>query len=626
MSIPGDFDEFYARSREQLLLETYALTGDVTASRSAVRDSFAIAWHHWRKVSRLEDPEAWARPIALGRAQRRRAARRWHRDKNLPEDAQRTLASLAELSQVDRRILVLCTLAPVGLDEIARLVGLPRTKLEHHLQSATADFTLSREVSATQVREVLEDLRPLIARTRWPVEGTVRRQGTVRRRGFTLVGVGIAAVAVIASGSLITAASDATPVSLADETVMPPVSVRADDEQDPVAAPDESLLISTDHVSRLDPSLEWAQAAEPDSVRTRCQPVEWSELGASTLSRGWTASREVTEKKKIRQGGKTRTKKVTRTVEAAQATEVVLSVADEETSSAVYGTVQAWFTRCSDERVQLLDTQTLEGVGDEAMLWVLRAWDSNPGTIHLATARSGDRTYVTSVSARGKKPSVKTTAALLATSVNRGCGQEGTGACAGPPDATSVPPLPVGDPAGLLSVVDLPPVASARGPWQGTDAIKPSTNLAASRCDRTSFGGKATRNPLSRTFLFPESTRATEFGLTQVVGLSGKTPPAKFVDTVRSKVRRCASDAFGVQVTQLTQKGKGARTLTAWRFAVEVSENRTVPFMMAIMRDHNAVSQVGFSPSGKMTMTNADFVRMSEVALERLSDFPGWKG
>ena len=48
-----------------------ALTGDLPASRAAVRDSFVLASHHWRKISRLEDPETWARAHAWAHAQRR---------------------------------------------------------------------------------------------------------------------------------------------------------------------------------------------------------------------------------------------------------------------------------------------------------------------------------------------------------------------------------------------------------------------------------------------------------------------------------------------------------------------------------------------------------------------------
>ena len=80
MTDPDEFDAFYKDARGRLLLQTYALTGDVKAARSAVRDSFVVAWHHWRKVSRLPDPEGYVRPYAWTHAQRRHPARIWHRD------------------------------------------------------------------------------------------------------------------------------------------------------------------------------------------------------------------------------------------------------------------------------------------------------------------------------------------------------------------------------------------------------------------------------------------------------------------------------------------------------------------------------------------------------------------
>ena len=63
---PTSFDAFYKDARERLLLQTYALTGDLPARARAVRDAFVIAWHHWRKVSRREDPEAWTPAARLG--------------------------------------------------------------------------------------------------------------------------------------------------------------------------------------------------------------------------------------------------------------------------------------------------------------------------------------------------------------------------------------------------------------------------------------------------------------------------------------------------------------------------------------------------------------------------------
>ena len=42
-STSADFGEFYLASRRRLVLEAYALTGDLQAARSAVRDAFEAA-------------------------------------------------------------------------------------------------------------------------------------------------------------------------------------------------------------------------------------------------------------------------------------------------------------------------------------------------------------------------------------------------------------------------------------------------------------------------------------------------------------------------------------------------------------------------------------------------------
>ena len=71
------FESFYQDVRSGLLVQTYALTGDLHASQKAVRDAMVVAWHHWRKVSRLEDREDYVRPLAWSRALRRSQARWW---------------------------------------------------------------------------------------------------------------------------------------------------------------------------------------------------------------------------------------------------------------------------------------------------------------------------------------------------------------------------------------------------------------------------------------------------------------------------------------------------------------------------------------------------------------------
>ena len=138
MQPADEFDDFYKSTRTSLLQQTFALTGDLPASRSAVRDAFVAAWHHWRKVSRLEDPEAWVRPLAWRHAQRRHSARIFHRDRKLDPEIRATLDALAKLPITQRKVLLLTHLADVSMADMAREVGLPLHDAETRLQLATA--------------------------------------------------------------------------------------------------------------------------------------------------------------------------------------------------------------------------------------------------------------------------------------------------------------------------------------------------------------------------------------------------------------------------------------------------------------------------------------------------------
>ena len=204
MRNPDEFDAFYKDARSRLLLQTYALTGDLAASRSAVRDSFIVAWHHWRKISRLEDPEAWARPRTWAHAQRRHTARLWHRDKGLDPEAKASLDALGKLTVTQRKALLLTQLTTLPMNGMARELGLTSNEAERELQTATAQFALHRDVATTSIRSMFEPLRVHVEETRWPRPSILRRAGAARRRTHTAVGAAAAVAMLVASGSLVT--------------------------------------------------------------------------------------------------------------------------------------------------------------------------------------------------------------------------------------------------------------------------------------------------------------------------------------------------------------------------------------------------------------------------------------
>lgn len=616
MPSPESFDAFYASTRERLLLEAYALTGDVSASRTAVRDAFAVAWHHWRKVAALDDREAWVRPLAHGRAQRRHTARPWHRDKTLDDDVRRTLAALSDLTGVQRRTLVLTTLSPLSMGEIARTVGVPRAVAERELQTATARFSLSRDVPSTEIRTRLEELRGPLRDVRWPRATIVRRAGAARRRTHTVTGVGLAGATLLLAGAVVASGEGASSTSLAEGQVSPGVTVHPVSEQEPAAALDDAVLLTGEQVVRLDRGLDWTETGTSTAEEGRAGPCQLGPFAGpapvDTRLRTFEGTREV---RRTGKGG--REKRVTETT--AVASELVELAADPDAARVAYSTSRAWFAACADPRTQLMSTRTLRRVGDEAALFGLRSWRKEQATLWAGVARTGSVTVTTLV--RSSRPVAAEDAALaLAASVNALCGSPGAATCAGPPRTKVTDPLTVGDPPGLLSVVDLPPVTGARGPWVGTDPARARDNYAATRCDRTEFRGPGLRGALTRTFLFPQTRRAGEFGLTQTAATASTRRARGFVEEVRRRIRECADAGLGTSVTTVAQRGGKRQELTAWNLEMEISDSRSARFLMAILRDGGRVAQIGFTPSERMTMSAADFRALADRALQRLSD------
>jgi DNA-directed RNA polymerase specialized sigma24 family protein len=629
MRSPEAFDAFYAGTRERLLLETYALTGDLPAARTAVRDAFAVAWHHWPKVARLDDPEAWVRPHAHSRALHRHAARPWHRDKGVDANVRATLEALGKLSSHERKALVLTTLSPLSLADIAREVGLPQAETERALQRATSRFAMSRAVASTDVRLRLDALRAPLIGTRWPRSTIIRRTGTARRRTHTLIGSAAVVAALLVSGTVV-ASGGAEPSTLDQENAFPGVTLREASAGDPPAL-DDAHLLTTGQVERYGRGLTWSEGETSDNLAGSglvmpCQQTRFADpAGAGALMRSFTGTAEVTKKKRTGKGRKARTIRRTVVEERATAVEFVELSADDSQAHAAFETTRGWYADCLDARVQLVSTDTVAQIGDEATVLTLRTWNKTPSRIAVGLARTGQLTVTTLVRSTGAPVPARSAAAGLAAAVNATCGTPGAGACAGPPRLRSSEPYPVGKPSGLLSAVDLPPVTGAIGPWVGTDPERARVNFAATRCDNTQFRGKGMKHPLTRTFLFPARKKVDTFGLTQTVATMKTAQARRFVDEVRNRIRRCGQANLGTSVdTLVNRSGKNAE-LTVWDLDVEISDNRTIQFWMAIMRDGNAVSQVGFTPAEGMTMARDDFTVTAERALERLSDLPGAK-
>lgn len=606
MRDPDEFDAFYRDARERLLLQTYALTGDLAAARSAVRDAFVIAWHHWTKATRSGDPEAWVRPHAWAHAQRRHTARPWHREKGLEPEVKATFDALGKLSTTQRRLLLLTFLAAGSPEQFAREVGLPTSDADRELQTAMAQLAIHRGVPSAELRTLFTPMSAVLADVRLPRASILRRAGARRRRAHTLVGVGLAAAVAAASGVLVTETGASGVRATLDRTAVSSPRPDREPAPEPPALDEDSMLTAEQVDARA--GGRWTERATHDNTSGSglvlpCQQARYADpRGAETLVRTFAGGR-------------------------GSATQMVEASGSERAARRAYRTLTAWLAGCTDERTQLLATQQVSGAGDEGVLLVLRDWTA-PVTTHVAAvARTGQLTSTVVASAPGaRRPRTAPALGLLADAVSDLCDLPGAGSCVTTPRAVVRRPLPAGVTPGMLSVVDLPPVRSVDLPWAGTEAQRADQNFAATACDNASFSGRFRGRPwsrnLTRSFLVPQARLPARFGLTQTVGALPVRSARAFVATVRQRLDGCPERNLAADVDQVTSSTGRSGDLLVWRVVIEVSDRLSVEYLVALARRGTAVTQLGFVPSGRAQIAERDFVDLARRAQERLADLP----
>ena len=611
MRDPDEFDQFYKDVRGRLLLLTYLLTGDLPASRNAVRDAFVATWHHWRKVAKLEDPEAWTRVRACGRAQRRHTAKLWHREKGLDPEVRATLEALGKLPMAQRRVLLLTHLTRTSLAEIAREVGLPRNDTERELQTATAQFSVAREVPTTGIRGVLEQVGPHLETGRWPRATIVRRAGAARRRTHTVVGVIATVAALVVTGTLVSDATGVRPTLTGDRVDAAEPSGTPTPE--PPDLPESALLAAT-QVDRSTPGTRWVTVRTHDNTGgsglvMACQGARFADAhGTAALVRDF----EPEQRKRA---------DTTQTVQAAQAS------ATERAAKRGYETSLEWFASCDDERALLVDTRPVTGVGDAAMLFTVRTFEGEGSTLVAGVARTG--LYTTTTFSRfpaGEQPSPAKSARLLGEAVTGLCSLEDAGACAPTPQVGETRLVPASSVPALLAEVDLPAVTGVSDPWVGTEPRVAKANAAATTCDQTDFSTKPISNNITRTFLVPDAGLPDQFGLTETVGsLPTAKQAAAFVARIRGELARCSDKSMGTEVTPVKQVDDKVHDLAVWHVTTEISDKDSVDYLMGVVRVGTSVAQIGFVPAPEVTFAQGDFLWVVERALARLREMPAPK-
>jgi RNA polymerase sigma-70 factor (sigma-E family) len=135
MTMP-EYDDVYAALWPRLVRTAYAVSGDLGVAEDAVQTAFAKAYRGWRRISRLEAPDAYLRRMVVNEVlnDRRRARRRHEVSSATPPDRQahgvgdpdahdEMWRALATLPPRQRAVLVLRYYEDLSEQQIADALG-----------------------------------------------------------------------------------------------------------------------------------------------------------------------------------------------------------------------------------------------------------------------------------------------------------------------------------------------------------------------------------------------------------------------------------------------------------------------------------------------------------------------
>jgi DNA-directed RNA polymerase specialized sigma24 family protein len=142
----GAFEAWYRALHPRLLASLTLITGNGEAARDATDEACTRAFQHWKRVSRMDSPDAWTFTVARNVA--RRGARRAKQERSLmkpetagalstvPGPAGEAWALVAGLPERQRTAVVLRHVADLTEPEIARIMRITRGTVSTTLADA----------------------------------------------------------------------------------------------------------------------------------------------------------------------------------------------------------------------------------------------------------------------------------------------------------------------------------------------------------------------------------------------------------------------------------------------------------------------------------------------------------
>ena len=571
-----DFDAFFTSTWRPLLLQTFAVCGDVGVAREALASAYVDIWTRWSRLP-AERREGQVRSRAWNGALVRSQALAFQRQQGLNDVQRQVLRGLGSLPLQTRKAIALAGLSELTLRQIARQIGETPDRAEQHVREGLTAMARSMKVEPDEVAERMEGLVGLARAAAQPVAEDLRRQGRRRRYGHHIVGAATAVALTVAAGLLTYAGPPAT----AGLPSLGPALGRG--------------LLQTSF--GLDRSLGtrppgWVEGTTDDNtsgsgINTPCQESRFADpQGTKALVRRF----------------QTRGMRLVQTIEVSRTA---------QQADRAYRTVLGWYAGCASGGVQLLSAYDVRGLGDGAELMRFRTAGQQVGGFAVVLARSGTLTTWSAISIpRGVAPGRTALLALAQDSVYRLCASRVSGPCRLQPRVSEVALPPTGEQPGMLAVADIPLFPRITRPWVGTRAAPARANPAATPCDQTSFPNAGATTGLTRTFLIPGAQLPTSFGLSETFGqFSTRAQASRLRERIGAKMEDCPRRALSAKIRE-SGTGPG---FSYWKLTSQVRDHTSVTFWMGIVQVGSYVAQVGFVPSDGPRA--ADFDRATFAAL-----------
>jgi RNA polymerase sigma-70 factor (ECF subfamily) len=154
------FEDFYASSYMQLFRVLVTFTTDPQDAEDVLQEAYAKAAADWTRVSRLDNPGAWVRRVAINRAldlhkrsrRRQRAYERLEPAERLDRVSSEVQAALRALRPQDRQVVVLHHLLGLTVAEISAELGRPTGTVKSQLVRGRHELAANLSVSHEDIQ------------------------------------------------------------------------------------------------------------------------------------------------------------------------------------------------------------------------------------------------------------------------------------------------------------------------------------------------------------------------------------------------------------------------------------------------------------------------------------------